>query len=347
MGIPYTFLFIVAIGLASSFLTMLLLGHYKKIGIVDTPNQRSSHQTPTVTGGGLAIVVILGICAFVGFLFDILSLHLTLFLSTSFVLALVGWVDDHQGLSARFRLAVQVILSLPLSYFLLQCFTAVLPVEHWLLGIPILAFFLVWFVNLFNFMDGIDGLAAIEVISVVAGILLIINISSSGGALLGDEFLPLWLLLASVMGFLVFNFPRARIFLGDVGSLFLGWTLALFAIWYSVQGYTNLWSWWILMGVFIVDASLMLLVKLLRKQHLFEAHKSHIYQQLAEHYGSHVRVTLGVLMVNGCWLLPWAYLAHHYSAWGGVILLVSWLPLIIIAIAIHRGRGGKQVRPAA
>ncbi len=295
MGIPYTFLFIVAIGLASSFLTMLLLGHYKKIGIVDTPNQRSSHQTPTVTGGGLAIVVILGICAFVGFLFDILSLHLTLFLSASLILA----------------------------------------------------FFLVWFVNLFNFMDGIDGLAAIEVISVVAGILLIINISSSGGALLGDEFLPLWLLLASVMGFLVFNFPRARIFLGDVGSLFLGWTLALFAIWYSVQGYTNLWSWWILMGVFIVDASLMLLVKLLRKQHLFEAHKSHIYQQLAEHYGSHVRVTLGVLMVNGCWLLPWAYLAHHYSAWGGVILLVSWLPLIIIAIAIHRGRGGKQVRPAA
>ncbi|MNQ74182.1 putative undecaprenyl-phosphate N-acetylglucosaminyl 1-phosphate transferase [compost metagenome] len=200
------------------------------------------------------------------------------------------------------------------------------------LGYALAAFYLVWLLNLYNFMDGIDGIASVEAICVCLGGALLYLLIGEGGAALA----PLSLAVA-VAGFLFWNFPPARIFMGDAGSGFLGialGVLSLQAAWVAPQ---LLWSWLILLGVFIVDATWTLFRRLLRGDKVYEAHRSHAYQYASRKFGKHLPVTLAVAMLNLGWLLPIALWVGVGGVDGVLGLLVAYLPLVWLAVRFKAG----------
>jgi Fuc2NAc and GlcNAc transferase len=198
---------------------------------------------------------------------------------------------------------------------------------------------LVWLTNLYNFMDGIDAIAAIEGVSVavLAAFILL------GFAVVHPVS---WLALtaAGCAGFLLWNWPPARIFMGDVGSGFLGYVLGVMAYATSAQG-LNLWCWVILLGVFLVDATVTLLRRLATHQRWWEPHRSHAYQYAARRWRSHARVSLSVVCINVFWLGPLAWVGAHYPAWAAGVAAVAILPLIAIALAL--GAGSCELPPAS
>ena len=163
---------------------------------------------------------------------------------------------------------------------------------------------LVWLTNLFNFMDGIDGLAGMEAVSVsgLGAFLLLRNRLLSGAQLS-------LMLCAASLGFLVWNWPPAKIFMGDVGSGFLGFTLGTLALFSSKTDSTLVWPWLILLAAFLVDATVTLLRRISGRARWYEAHRSHAYQHAARASGSHAKVTLAVAAMNIGWLFPLAWAA--------------------------------------
>ena len=147
--------------------------------------------------------------------------------------------------------------------------------------------------------------------------------------------LPVLLALACA-GFLFWNFPSARIFMGDAGSGYLGLLLGLFSLQAAWVAQELFWSWLILLGVFIVDASVTLLRRLLQGARVYEAHRSHAYQHAARQLGRHLPVTLAVVVINLCWLLPLSLWAAHVD-YGLFILLLAYAPLILLALRYRAG----------
>jgi Fuc2NAc and GlcNAc transferase len=143
---------------------------------------------------------------------------------------------------------------------------------------------------------------------------------------------------ASCAGFLLWNWPPARIFMGDVGSGYLGYVIAVLALAASRESPASLWTWLILGGVFFVDATVTLARRLLRGERVYEAHRSHAYQWLARRWGSHKSVTMTVTAVNLLWLLPCASFAARYPQWDLWTVLVALIPLGVGAIAAGAGR---------
>ena len=186
-------------------------------------------------------------------------------------------------------------------------------------------------------MDGIDGLASIEAICVCCGAALAAWLSGFHELV----WAPL-LLAATVMGFLYWNFPPARIFMGDAGSGFLGITLGILSLQASWANSTFLYIWLILLGVFIVDATVTLLRRLVRGDKVYEAHRSHAYQFASRHFGSHRMVTLTVAAINIGWLLPWALAVAVLGVDGLIALILAYLPLVFLALKFNAGGLEKQ-----
>ena len=317
----------------SLLLTELIRRYSLKKKLIDTPNDRSSHTSPTPRGGGLSIVIIFLISIF---LIDTLSENILFALSGSgLIIAAIGFLDDHGHIPAKWRLlshfmaAVWVLLwlgEIPEFHYL------GFNIELGLLGMLIVLFSLVWLLNLFNFMDGIDGIAASEAIFV----------SCSGAYfcwLSGIENLSsiLLLLAAAAVGFLILNWPPAKIFMGDVGSAFLGMIIGIVAYASILQGLT-VWIWLILLAVFLVDSGITLLRRILNGDKWYEAHCSHAYQHAAKRWG-HRRVTLSVISINLFWLFPMAYITYinsnSYLAF--MLTLLTFLPLILVAYKLKAG----------
>ncbi len=251
--------------------------------------------------------------------------------------ALVGLADDRRSLSASTRLAVH--------------FAAALWALAWLGGLPALrigsdvvlfgaagyllgACGIVWVVNLFNFMDGIDGIAASEAIFVaIGGALLSVPIAGGNGV-----FSEALVFAGACGGFLLWNWPPAGIFLGDVGSGYLGYVIAVLAVAVTRDNPAALWVWLILGGAFFVDATVTVLRRILRRERFYEAHRSHAYQWLAGRWGSHHKVTLTVLVVNVVWLLPCGVLAATFPRYAAVLVAASLSPLALVALAVGAGR---------
>jgi Fuc2NAc and GlcNAc transferase len=188
--------------------------------------------------------------------------------------------------------------------------------------------------NLFNFMDGIDAIAASEAAFVAAaGALLgVVSGSMPGVSAVALAF------AATCCGFLVWNWPPARIFMGDVGSGYLGFVLSVLALAAARDNSAALWIWLILGGVFFVDATVTLVRRLVRREHLHQGHRSHGYQWLARRWGSHLRVTVAVLAVNVFWLLPCAAFAALHPSQAATATCVALAPLVVIALAAGSGR---------
>ncbi|MBV1921859.1 MAG: glycosyltransferase family 4 protein [Pseudomonadales bacterium] len=317
-------------------LTFVFKIYAQKKQLIDIPNARSSHQTPTPRGGGVSIVLVF--LGYVAFLLVQDRLAMPFFgslLLGGMLVAATGFWDDHQHIAARYRVLLH-FLAASVALFFIPSLPSI-PFLFWeldlqLLGYPMFAIVLVWLLNLFNFMDGIDGIASVEAMSVAGGGAFIL--------LLHGQFewvLMLLGLVACVGGFLVWNWPPARIFMGDACSGFLGFVLGLLAIIISTETSMSLWSWLILFGVFVVDASVTLLRRMERGDVWYEAHRSHSYQILSRQWGAHQSVTLAVVLVNGVWLLPFAVLADYFPLYGGVFMVIAFLPLIVGAFGLGAG----------
>jgi len=193
---------------------------------------------------------------------------------------------------------------------------------------------IVWTLNLFNFMDGIDGIAASEAVF-ICGSAWMLSLLPAGAA--GSVGALALIFCAACLGFLVWNWPPARIFMGDVGSGYLGFVIAVLAIAADHDDPAAPWPWLILGGVFFVDASVTLVHRALRGERVYEAHRTHAYQWLARRWG-HRRVTVSVGLVNVLWLLPCAAFATLHPARAIWVLIVAFVPLIGIAVAAGAGR---------
>lgn len=303
--------------------------------ILDVPNARSSHTVSTPRGGGAAIVIAFSAGVVIVWAFRGIETEVALAVTgAGLLVAGIGLWDDHGHIPLKLRLLVHFAAAFWALYWLggappLQLFGFFFQ-AGWL-SVGLGAVFLVWLLNLFNFMDGIDGIAGSVAVFIAAGGALLAWFAG-----LEDLAIISSLLAMATLGFLIWNWPPAKIFMGDAGSGFLGVVLGILAYAGAGEGAVSLWSWLILFGVFLVDATITLFRRMLRGERWYEAHCSHAYQWSARRWG-HLKVTIAVNLVNCCWLFPMAYTAFLYPEWGAVIALATLVPLILVALKLGAG----------
>lgn len=305
--------------------------------LMDVPNDRSSHSVPTPRGGGVAIVLsyIVALCMLYGCRLMSSDTFIA-FLGAGSVTAVIGFLDDHGHIAARWRLLAHFLSAGWGVYWLggLAPFALFgFSIDPGWIGHFLAVVYLVWMLNLYNFMDGIDGIASLEAITVCFGGVLIYWFSGNS-----DLAWPAVLLAACVAGFLCWNFPPAKIFMGDAGSGFLGVVLGLLSLQAAWIAPDLLWGWLILLGVFIVDATFTLLRRLLRGDKVYEAHRSHAYQFASRSHGGHMPVALAVCLINLLWLMPIAIGVVLYKWDGAFALILAYLPLVWLAVRYEAGR---------
>jgi Fuc2NAc and GlcNAc transferase len=298
-----------------------------KRAILDHPNHRSSHSEPTPRGGGIAIAVLIMAAVMILWLTEYISLQLFLALGGGgFLVATVGWIDDRWDISVVWRAASYLAASAWAVYWITDLYAADLRYGFWMYaGVVVL---ISWLVNLYNFMDGTDGLAAAEGISTasIAAILLLLA-GQDGIAIL------LMVLSAACSGFLILNWPPAKIFMGDIGSCLIGFLFGAVAFISYLNSSLSPAVWLILLSIFICDASLTLLKRILNREKWYSAHRSHAYQLFVQAGFSHKQLLTGLLLVN-LLLFPFAVIAYYAEAcswWltAGVYCLMGSLWLFI------------------
>jgi Fuc2NAc and GlcNAc transferase len=298
-------------------------------GLLDVPNARSSHVKVTPRGGGVAILVALVLTAGGGAAMGAVApRELLAWLGGGAIVAAVGFADDRRGVPPSRRLAAHALAAaLPLLAFgvaPLPWFGT--PLDLGVFGLLLGWVAVIWSVNLFNFMDGIDGIAASQAVFVLGA-----------GALLSGATLPL-VAAAAAAGFLVWNWSPARIFMGDVGSGFLGFIIAVAALQTMADGSLSVWAWLTLHALFVVDATVTLAVRAAGGKQLGLAHRSHAYQVLALRFDSHATVAAGFATLNLCWLLPAAAFAHERQDIAPLICAIAYAPLVGVAVWVGAGR---------
>jgi Fuc2NAc and GlcNAc transferase len=284
------------------------------------PTARGAHASPTPSGAGLALFLALAAVLLLG---DVALGSYALPLALALGLALVGFIDDLRHLSAGLRLGVYG--------------AAALLGTGWLVGgggpvgllawLP-LAFAVLAFTNFYNFMDGIDGLAALQGVSAGA---VAAWLAHDAGA--SSAYVALCLALAGVhAGFLLHNRPPAKLFMGDAGSVPTGFLLAVLAVAGPWREGLAPPCWLILLALFVSDAGLTLLLRVLRRAPLAQAHRDHLYQRLARRWGSHGRVDGLFLAVQWGWLTPLAWLAAREPSSGWAFLGLAYAPVLLAMV---------------
>ena len=313
-------MWLVVIFVFSVLVTGYLKRYSLKNALVDIPNERSSHTTPTPRGGGLSITLSIIICIGLLYYLNLIAANVTLALSGGILVAVTGWLDDHDHIPAFWRALSYTIAAIWAVYWLqgldiitLGTYVVSLPVSG-SLG-AVLA--LVWLTNLYNFMDGTDALAATETISagIFAGVLYLLS-GQTGLALLCFS------IASSSAGFLYWNWPPARIFMGDAGSCYIGFVFGVLALTGEKTGTMPIIIWIILLSVFVFDATYTLLMRIIRREKWYEAHRSHAYQRLVTMNMSHSRLAMLVLGVNIGIIWPAAYIAYRHSEYSFISLLM-------------------------
>jgi Fuc2NAc and GlcNAc transferase len=316
-----------------------VLRRAQRAGILDVPNERSSHTVPTPRGGGLAIVAVASAGALAMAWQGADRGLLTGWLGGGIAVAAIGWMDDRRSVRASLRLLVHLIAAAWAVYWIGGLPPLLVGSQMYDLGLAgdVLAVLgIVWALNLFNFMDGIDGIAASESAFVCLAAAALMAWNGIAGAEQGI----LVALGAASLGFLKWNWPRARIFMGDVGSGFLGFAIATLAFAYARHEPVAPLVWLILFGSFVADSSVTLLSRLFRGVPVYQAHRTHAYQRLADRWGGHRPVTVAYIVVNFVWLLPCAFFALSYPPMAPILVVLALTPLAVGAIALRAGRTG-------
>jgi Fuc2NAc and GlcNAc transferase len=331
----YSVLAVALVLAISFFVSGSVLRYAVRRNLMDIPNERSSHTAPTPKGGGIAIAIagIIGI-ALLWSSEMVPGWLLAGFCLPGIAIAMVGFVDDAIQVSAFVRFAVHMVACSIGLVMIPDAVQVVFPGAQApeLLLQFILVVGLAWAVNLFNFMDGIDGLASVEAVYIAAAILLL---AFASGQL--QSALPAAVTGAAALGFLAYNWPPARLFMGDVGSGFLGYALA-FSMLAAIAEGLNIWAAITVAGAFVADSTVTLLTRLLRGKKAHQAHRTHAYQQLAQRWGSHGKVTVLFMAINLFWLLPLGFLIQVGIVPGPVAAMLGYTPLILGAISIGAGR---------
>ena len=335
--ISISILVVVATFSLSLIVTGMMRRYALQHNFLDVPNSRSSHAFPTPRGGGVAIVVAFFATVILLAFFGRMDIRvLGALLIGGGITALIGFLDDRRPQPAGVRFLVH--LAAAVCAVLLIGGIPKHTLDHWGLhgawiGGLLAIMALVWVTNLYNFMDGIDGLAAGEAVFILG----------AGGVLnwrYGGDFdltVAMLCLAAASLGFLRWNWPPARIFMGDVGSGFLGFSLTALGLAASQKAAFPIEVWVILGGVFFVDATLTLFMRIVRGERWREAHRAHAYQHLARRWKAHLPVTMLVIMIDVFWLLPLAILAATFRPYAVWILTVALTPLGALAIACGAG----------
>ena len=287
--------------LLSAIVTWLSIRYARQRNLIDHPGQRRSHTQPTPRGGGIGIAA----AAAIFFALPLFRVYpgfgaAAAALVGLILIAAVGWGDDHFSLAAIWRLLVHVVASLIFAVALLG--------QDGTIIVALFAFATTWSINLHNFMDGIDGLLGTQALFVFCVL-----------ALLGQHYaqpaytLAMLALAAATLGFLPFNFPRARVFMGDVGSGVLGFLIAA-AIGIGLDfGLLIPSEALIIVSAFVIDASCTLLSRMLRGRRWYSGHREHLYQWLARNQPSHARVVALYMAWNALVVVP-ALLAFEATA---------------------------------
>jgi UDP-N-acetylmuramyl pentapeptide phosphotransferase/UDP-N-acetylglucosamine-1-phosphate transferase len=301
--------------------SLILIRYLSSRNLLDAVNDRSSHETPKPRGGGIAIVLAITIAMLLAaFLSDAVPANVLFALLPFCALAMLSWRDDRAPLPWRFRLLVHAG-AVAVGLMLLLESNAAAPMA--LLALPVLFLVWLWFVNAYNFMDGIDGMAAIEAISIGLGLALcgwLTDASLIAAGMIGA---------ASAAGFLLVNWAPSRIFMGDVGSIALGWLFGFLLCGLALQGY---WAAALtLPAYFLADATLTLLKRLWRGENITEAHRSHWYQQAAgKKPEGHRRV---MFVVIGCNMILIAVAAFSTTSTAFFVQAASLAAAAIVALA--------------
>jgi Fuc2NAc and GlcNAc transferase len=287
--------------------------------LLDIPNQRSAHTKPTARGGGLAIVISFYVVIAWWVRNEIIQFDYLMIVLAGLLVAGIGFLDDHRHIPARWRILAHTAAACWTVYWL--GFQGV----EYLLAIIVL----VWCLNLFNFMDGIDAIAGTELIFVATMLGLFFWENDPQMARLA------LLLAVAVLGFLYWNLPPAKIFMGDAGSGFLGFMLGFFIISQELFS-TEFFIGIILFSVFITDATVTLLIRLYRGERWYQAHSCHAYQHQARKAG-HFKTTAAVSLINFFWVLPMALLTMQLTEFALAITLLTYTPLLLLAWRLGAG----------
>jgi UDP-N-acetylmuramyl pentapeptide phosphotransferase/UDP-N-acetylglucosamine-1-phosphate transferase len=311
----------VATGLLTCLTTRMLIPILAHREILDRPNERSSHRVATPRGGGIAVIGSVLLAWVV--LAQTKTVPSGVFGVTlgAVLLAAVSWLDDLRGLSPAVRLLAQAV-AVAIGVFVLPG-----PEEPFYLAAIGLVW--VWWINLFNFMDGIDGLAGSEAAAIAAGLLLFASVGAGSDPALRALAAAV---TGAAIGFLVWNWSPARIFLGDVGSVPLGYALGFLLLGLAVRGYWKIAL--ILPLYFLADATITFTRRLLRGERVWQAHREHFYQQAVRSGLGHAavvkRVIAADLVLIGC---GWA----AENGWSAVSLAASAATVAILLTALARG----------
>jgi Fuc2NAc and GlcNAc transferase len=334
-------LWFAASALLASLAVALYLRLARRRGWLDTPNHRSSHEQATPSSGGIAVMLVFLPLAGAQLLLQAFgdsipsvgfsapgALAASLFMAA--LLCVIGAWDDRSFLPAGLRLVLFLGLAM------IAAIAWLMPQGSWSLSVLMqiggCALALAWLVNLFNFMDGIDGLAALQCVIVA---LALAALGAGAGAC--DGFIVLALTLAgSYLGFLLFNWPPARLFMGDAGSLSAGFLLGLLGLWGWREGWLPAAVWLLLMSPFLIDTTWTLLSRMLRRVPLAQAHREHAYQRLARHWHSHRLVLLALLALHAFWLLPLSWLQLRQPQHAQTILLLGIFPQLFLMVRLRR-----------
>jgi UDP-N-acetylmuramyl pentapeptide phosphotransferase/UDP-N-acetylglucosamine-1-phosphate transferase len=313
-------LWLAAVAALSALLTACAM-LYARRRLLDLPGQRRSHTQPTPRGGGIGLCVagLIGLVELSIFLIDV-PFPARLIIAVALV-AFIGWIDDHRPLPILIRLITQigaVVLFLwPLvSQTVGESAHGVAPLDvaKDALVLLLMIGLGVWSINLHNFMDGIDGILATQAIFVLTVLAWLI-----GRDLPNAHSLQIGLFAAATLGFLPFNFPRARIFMGDVGSGALGLVIFVAALWLYYSG-TSMHTIALVAGsAFVTDATCTLLSRMAGGKRWYAPHREHLYQWMTRTGMSHARVTT------------------FYAAWNLAIVL----PIIALLIAVREHRAAS------
>jgi len=318
------FILLTTVFISSFILTFVIRYLALKRKIIDIPNERSSHTVPTPRGGGLAIAIAWYLA--ITYLFFNHEIEKSLYFALLSGLFLVGisLADDILTISAKIRFLFQTI-SAGLALFFLGGLQKI-NLGFVELEISFLASFFVWiailwFVNLFNFLDGIDGYASSEAIFISLGI-----------AFFTFDFIPA-ILATATLGFLIWNWQKAKIFMGDVGSTLLGFTIAIVSIYYQNVDKMPILIPIILSSVFWFDATITLMRRKINKEKLTQAHRKHAFQRITQAGWSHQKTVVFAQIINVCLLFLILFTNARYLI---VVLFFCILILSIIYIRIEK-----------
>ena len=279
----------VVLFLISFALTYFIKEYAIKKSLIATVNERSSHTVPTPHGGGIAVAI----TWFGGLIYLYINnqIETTLFfaLIIGAVIAIVGLVDDIVELSPKIRMIVFALVGATGLYIIggLDVLTfGLFDISNTFITSVFAMLLILWYINLTNFIDGIDSYLGVN----------FIFLSVAGLVIFGADYFVV--LGVSVLGFLYWNWHKAKIFMGDVGSTLLGYTIAIITLYYANIQSQNLWIWITFYGVFWFDATMTLVRRKLNGEKLSQAHKKHAYQRLTQSGWSHSKVTLYALGLN-------------------------------------------------